>query len=750
MMTIPIRSAQALILVIALLTVSIASGCTTARETEPAYDLAQRCFAVQADATGRYLAAGSDGRYTFSAGDVASAEAFFFKPTSLGTFMLHDSDGRYLGIQETATRRVYEIRRLDAADPRVEWKVVGLDIRAGLESAAPGSVPEAYSLVANLLDHRLFYDEAGTPSLAPRRSTMPAATAALQLVERPAEACRAFPEASLNADVAPGFDDAQPATGGVVGYADIHTHLSFPRAMAGLVMAGAAFDRFGVERALPDCSELHGANGTLDYVGLTLGLGRHATAGYPDLTDWPTREKATHTQTYYRWIQRAYLSGLRLLVTNVTGERILCQIVQILHLGGGEGDCSPKRTLELQLQFLFDLQDYIDAQAGGPGEGWFRIVTSPTEARAVIAANKLAVVLGVEYGALFDCREGQPQCTEAYIDEQVARLYDMGVRSVFPMHRMDNAFGGARISNGTRETSFENLASKLETGAIDHLLDVIDPSKLLFEPSFGGHFYDYEACPEGVLGSPFNRNLREFIGEIKPFPDPVLNELANIFFFDKLEPIPTYDGFTNGESACNARHLQPLGRRLISDLIDRGMLVEVDHMGHGMLLDTLDLVEARGYSGVVSSHGWIENSPALRARIFALGGLVAPRALTAAELANGIATYADEMSAYPWTVGIAVGTDVQGLTSLPEASPGPEVTYPFTSYDGLVSFSPPVTGNRAFDYMSEGVAHYGLMPEWIEQVRRIGEEASADLMTPLMNSAEAYLQMWERAETGVP
>ena len=28
-----------------------------------------------------------------------------------------------------------------------------------------------------------------------------------------------------------------------------------------------------------------------------------------------------------------------------------------------------------------ELQDYIDAQNGGPGKGWFRIVTDPFQAR---------------------------------------------------------------------------------------------------------------------------------------------------------------------------------------------------------------------------------------------------------------------------------------------------------------------------------------------------------------------------------
>ena len=52
---------------------------------------------------------------------------------------------------------------------------------------------------------------------------------------------------------------------------------------------------------------------------------------------------------------------------------------------------------------MHELERYIDAQAGGPGKGFFRIVETPAAAREVIARGKLAVVLGIETSNLFDC-----------------------------------------------------------------------------------------------------------------------------------------------------------------------------------------------------------------------------------------------------------------------------------------------------------------------------------------------------------
>ena len=41
----------------------------------------------------------------------------------------------------------------------------------------------------------------------------------------------------------------------------------------------------------------------------------HDTDGYPTFTSWPAAPfSATHQVQYYKWLERAYLSGLRLLL----------------------------------------------------------------------------------------------------------------------------------------------------------------------------------------------------------------------------------------------------------------------------------------------------------------------------------------------------------------------------------------------------------------------------------------------------
>jgi hypothetical protein len=52
----------------------------------------------------------------------------------------------------------------------------------------------------------------------------------------------------------------------------------------------------------------------------------------------------------------------------------------------------------------------------------------------------------------------------------------------------------------------------------------------------------------------------------------------------------------------------------------------------------------------------------------------------------------------------------------------------------------------AWDINKDGVAHYGLYPDWIEDLRM---QAGNEIVGDMARGAEAYLEMWERA-MGVP
>src|SRR6185312_11025064 len=103
----------------------------------------------------------------------------------------------------------------------------------------------------------------------------------------------------------------------------------------------------------------------------------------------------------------------RLVVAQTAEDEPLCNIEPIR-----THSCDEMDTVKLEIKRLHQLQRYVDAQSGGPGKGWFRLVYNPTQARRVIERGKLAVVIGMETSDALGCSEfqGAPQCTKEDID----------------------------------------------------------------------------------------------------------------------------------------------------------------------------------------------------------------------------------------------------------------------------------------------------------------------------------------------
>ena len=159
----------------------------------------------------------------------------------------------------------------------------------------------------------------------------------------------------------------------------------------------------------------------------------------------------------------------------------------------------------------------------------------------------------------------------------------------------------------------------------------------------------------------------------------------------------------------------------------------------------LSLLEAEDYSGVVSSHTW--STPDVNPRIYKLGGVITPYAGSSPGFVE--AWKKTKPTRDPrYYFGFGYGADMNGFGAQGhprEGAPNP-VQYPFKSFDGGVTFQRQRSGVREFDINTDGVAHYGLYPDWVEDLRKI---AGDQIVKDMARGAEAYLQMWERA-AGVP
>ncbi len=513
------------------------------------------------------------------------------------------------------------------------------------------------------------------------------------------------PEIGLNATGSPWQGPSPYAE--VEGTIDAHNHVTAYEFLGGDAHCGEPWSPNGPAAALVDCPD-HYPNGSAAVLENALfgnPLRMHDPVGWPTFKDWPAPASQTHEQTYYRWIERAYLGGVRIMVNDLVENVALCEIYPLKH-----NSCDDMTSVRLQYRRIHELQEYIDAKAGGPGQGWFRIVRDPFEARRVINEGKMAVVLGIETSEVFGCggSEQLPRCSREQIVAGLDEIERMGVASFFPIHKFDNALGGVRFDGGTFGAAI-NAANFKQTG----------------------HFWKIETCT----------GEREDNPQDTAVPDGDIID-AGLFALIPKGLLPVYPPPPH----CNVLGLTPLGEFTIQQMIDRGLMIEVDHMSQKSAARAIELAEARGFSGVLSSHSWM--SPQLRSRVYSLGGFIEP-------ITTSPETFIEEWrqlraAADPrFRFGIGFGADANGFHSQPGARGAGKpnaVTYPFKSLDGRVTFDRQVSGQRVYDVNSDGVAHYGLYPDWMEQLRLLAGEPIAD---DLMGGAEAYLQTWERA-IGVP
>jgi hypothetical protein len=59
-------------------------------------------------------------------------------------------------------------------------------------------------------------------------------------------------------------------------------------------------------------------------------------------------------------------------------------------------------------------------------------------------------------------------------------------------------------------------------------------------------------------------------------------------------------------------------------------------------------------------------------------------------------------------------------------------------------------GKRVYDINKDGVAQYGLYPDWVEDLRKVAGRDGGKIVDDMARGPEAYLQMWERAEGIAP
>jgi len=685
------------------------------------FDMANGCYALKPASSSNFAKLTPQGRYAAIATSLTDAEAFHFKPTALGDYLLHARDKTMMAAQSNQTTS------RSRAEETTVWTI---------EAVSPGVFtlfsPLAGKVLALADNNDLIMQDLATAG----------DKANFRVVQT--SDCTRYPE--INLDLVGRTYKGNGIDKPVIGFAEVHTHMAMGHEMsdgsrtvgpsAGGTMYGQMFHRFGVPHAMDDCKDWHGPNGIRDPEALVLDmtpLKTHDTQGWPSFINWPASDSQLHQAMYYKWVERAWMAGMRIMVSEGTNIEALCEVGRIASLRP-DSDCSDMSVGIKQVQYLFELQDYVDAQEGGPGKGWFRIVRSPREAREVINEGKLAVVAGLEFSNVFKCTvkfdplgNETHGCTKEDIDRQIEEVWDLGVREIFPYHDVDSALGGTGIFNGDAL----NLINFLGTNK----------------------FWTTEDCPDGGEGDAYFYPAGAYMTTAIPGTgnDPVTSVLISLV----NGKLPLYNP---NKRQCNARGMTDLGRYAMGQLMKKKFIIDIDHAAMKVKDEMIAMAKAQTpMYPLISAHGGHGGISMQQARdLMEIGGLIYPFMPNGKGHVDFMQKMKEIWPASRGQLPLGYGMDANGIAdrAKPRGAGSKPVKYPFTLFDGpdwgpqFNNISPmtvhmqtiPESG-KSWHIDEVGIAHYGMVPDWVEEVRIEGGKEAIDA---LYHSAEAYIQMWER------
>lgn len=432
--------------------------------------------------------------------------------------------------------------------------------------------------------------------------------------------------------------------------------------------------------------------------------------GAPDFDEWPNWNDITHQKMWVDWIRRSYCGGQRVLVALAVNNKTLGDMVS----GPGDYATDDKTSADLQIN---ETKAFI-----GRHSDFMEIAYSPEDFERIVRANKLAVVLGMEVDDIGNFNHVR-NLSDAEIIGEIDRLYGEGVRYMFPIHLLDNRFGGTAIYN-----DLFNYSNARETG----------------------QWYEARLVPE--LTYTFQAQ-GSFL-----FDSAMLVKLGKVYDPPRY-PTPPKNA-TMG--LANIRGLTVQGTLAIKEMMRRGMLIDIDHMSDLSKNQVLDLALATGA-------GYPLNSGHSNLRSLSAGGTISERSTTQDQYVKiaklhgmaGIGTTG--MDAYHWVklcqsvMGVmgpntvlALGTDTDGLSGgmPPRSNPGSNLRYDD-------EFPRSRLGVKVWDYNKDGVAHYGMLPDFLKDARTAPAATSAPgntagtgaaIVENVMFGADFFLQTWKQCE----
>lgn len=326
------------------------------------------------------------------------------------------------------------------------------------------------------------------------------------------------------------------------GFADTHAHWMNNAGFGTDFLTGRPYGK--IDTALKDCSDAHGMGGLKIPIVFYEHLNNHwgfNTTGYPDFAAWPNFKSKIHQSMYIEWVRRAYLGGLRLMVCITSNSELLAYSF-------GKKNMTDDEAVKIETVYLKKMISDLNEH----GENWISIAPSSDSAKKLIMENKLAVIIGMEIdkpGGWVDSR----QCTETEIKSYLNKIYDSGIRYIFPVHLADNAFAGFSLY-ASEQFCINNFYARRNIPELYRYADV-----------------DGSALVDFRLGKEYSINFPQVL-------------LVSIFMrysppgFNWLLGKSNYKYSYLGMGHVNRKGLTNKGIFAIKEIMKLGMIIDIDHM----------------------------------------------------------------------------------------------------------------------------------------------------------------------------
>lgn len=532
---------------------------------------------------------------------------------------------------------------------------------------------------------------------------------------------------------------AVPGKPMIHGWADIHAHQLSNLGFGGGLVAGSHDynppSGYDWDSPLPDCRGRHGMTWLPGSVTIRIGPmamfqtridiepGRHsANFSGTNVRRYALWQNVHHQQYWKGHLKNAHDNGLKLFVMSAVSNELLCGLIPVEYRIRRNGiypvGCDDWSNVVRQIEAAKDFASK---------NSWYRIAKTPEQARQIIAEGDMAVILAVEASNIWGHTNSWGD-----VKHRIDSLYNMGVRSMQPVHMFDNNLSGTARFMGVMDWA-TGIQNALHSG---------------IHPAF------YVANP-------------------------------GLFVVKVLQEKTKKDSADN-----NLQGLTSLGRTAINYMMDKKIIVDLAHVSHRAFNQSYDLMKARKYYPMLVSHSHLKamfndehqdekklDMEKIR-KIRQTGGMIGLRpgpdrvkTYTPAGVANNCQgssrSFAQSymLGVKGYRVPMAFGIDMNGMIAMVRPrfrggkwssesgkrnwACGADLQDPLffgtAQKEKRVHDETPArergyqsrrTGTT-YDYI--GLAHVGHVKNLIKDMENLGVQTNL-----LWQGAEAYVQMWER------